>query len=76
MELKKVQKVTETTQVKVLTISEKEFEEIATEVMKSTLQKDKEHVGDPMIHIALTISYGLLMAQLHNRLFKQEETKE
>lgn len=73
MELKKVQKVTETTQEKVLTISEKEFENIAAEVMKDTLQRDKESVNDPILHMALTISYGLLMAKLHNRLFKQED---
>ena len=74
MELKKVQKTTETIQENVLTISEKEFREIAKDVISTTLKEDRECVDSPLARLALTVSYAALVGSLHKRLFRQEET--
>lgn len=76
MELKKVQKVTEKVEENVLTISEKEFQEVAKDVVHTILEKDKANGADPMLFMALSLSYALLVGSLHKRLFRQEETKE
>ena len=76
MELKKVTQATEKVEENVLTISEKEFKEVATDVVETMLKKDRANGADPMIYLALTLSYAALMGSLHKRLFRQEEIKE
>lgn len=76
MELKKVTRVTEKVEENVLTISEKEFQEVAKDAIHVMLEKDKANGADPMIYMALALSYAQLAGSLHKRLFRQEETKE
>lgn len=76
MELKKVTRVTEKVEENVLTISEKEFEEVAKDAIYVMLKKDKANGADPMIYMALALSYAQLVGSLHKRLFRQEEIKE
>lgn len=76
MELKKVTRVTEKVEENVLTISENEFKEVAKDVVATMLEKDKANGADPMLFMALTLSYASLVGSLHKRLFRQEETKE
>lgn len=76
MELKRVTQVTEKVEENVLTISEKEFKEVVNDVVSTMLKKDKASGADPMLYVALGLSYAALMGSLHKRLFRQEETKE
>lgn len=76
MKLEKIAQVTEKVEENVLTISEKEFQDIASTVMSDMLKKDKAVLKDPMMFMALVVSYGALLGKLQKTLFRQEETKE
>ena len=71
-------KVTEkvTKEEKVLTISEREFDDVVNDVAKFMIERNIKNDIDPMIRLALTVEYGIFSSKLQSALFNKEETKD